>query len=119
MSEARQARISSLRASLRECNRGMDEFPASSMDELQRLQCEEYYGMPEALESTKIRTPVGDLMMRADPTLKPTEMRIMHSREHDDDEWVDDPSDLRPDGFTQSNVDAAKAVLLSKVERKQ
>lgn len=44
MSTVRQVRISQLRASLRECNRVMEEFPPGSMELLQQLERDEAYG---------------------------------------------------------------------------
>lgn len=112
---------------------GLSDEDADRLVAWHRELCPDYDAYVKALESTKIRTPVGDIMMRSDPTPKPGERRIEPARpsmtEHlrramlegrVDASFVGElPASHRPDGFTQSAVDAAKAVLLSKVERKR
>lgn len=129
---------------------GLSDEDADRLVAWHRELCPDYDAYVKALESTKIRTPAGDITVRADPTLKPGEWRL-ETPWLKAAEWLATPVVYpehrksnaagtlpcgvwsangdhvpltleplrRPDGFTQSDVDAAKAVLLSKVERKR
>jgi hypothetical protein len=75
---------------------------------------------------TRIRTPADDITVRADPTLKPGEWKLEQARATSVSfkaTPIEVPARIvwspRDDGFDQAQVDAAKAVLLSKVERKR